>query len=1137
MAGYSLIINENKTKGMTFFYGSLHANANWRKLIKATKVILLFLGIVIQLQAAAFSQNTFTLSEKNITVKEALKKIEKSSNYTIFYRNDQVNLNNLVSITAENAKLEEVLQQILAGQPLTFEVLDNNMIVIKASNEKLGSRQVAITGIVTDERNQPLIGAGVVVKGTRQGASTDVNGKFTINVSSNSPVTLEIKFLGYLTKEVKVTSGQKLGIIRLDPDAATLEDVVVVGFGVVKKRDLTGSVASVKSEDITRVPTANAIDAIQGRIPGADIVRSSGAPGAGTTVTIRGTKSIANRDDLASRNSPLYIIDGYQGGDISTLSPNDIESIDVLKDASSTAIYGAQGANGVVIVTTKKGASGKTKVSYNGFYGTNGNIFPELRVGDAYYQFRKEAGRKRLFDGQTVGVWESTANDLALFPEQGEAEAYSAGQWIDWYDLVTKTGQQQNHSVTVSGGSDKTRFMASLGYFNETGSLRNADFNRYTTRLNLDHNVAKWVKIGLLTQLTYSKQNVRNNPLNQAMSAVPLGTPFDANGVVDLYPLIDGAAGNISPLADEKSANVARDQRLATNVLANGFIELTPVPGLTIRSSLGTNFTFNRNGVFNDKESLARYTTNLSLASVTNNFNRFLNWDNVVTYNKNIKDHSFTISGITSYLQSDADQTFALGYNQVLSSQLFYNLAGTDPSSRNISSNYTGWNNMAFAGRLNYSYKNRYLLTVSGRSDGSSRLSKGRKWDFFPSAALAWNASDEEFFSKLKPTFSNLKLRLSYGVSGNYNIQPYGTQSTLTTTRTSFGDVAAPGYTFEGTVANANLGWEKSASTDLGIDMGFFNNRLTATVDLYSTVTSDILLPRDLPLSSGVTRIYENIGETKNKGIELSITSTNIQNKNFRWSSTVTFSANKERISKLVNDRDIIAVSGTEINSLLLGRPVNSFYTYTKQGIWQTSEAAEAAKYKVGSHTFEPGDIKLADLNGDNTFDAKDYGYVGSTVPKWVAGFQNNISYKNFDLNLFFVARYGQTINAEFLGRYNPSGTGNNFEYFNFWTPENPSNDFPRPRWGAPLSSYVGYQAINFVDGSYIKLRNVTLGYSLPSNVAKKIGAGKVRIYATGSNLFTITRSHLLKNYDPERGGSLDYPLTRQFVFGLNLDF
>jgi TonB-linked SusC/RagA family outer membrane protein len=530
---------------------------------------------------------------------------------------------------------------------------------------------------------------------------------------------------------------------------------------------------------------------------------------------------------------------------------------------------------------------------------------------------------------------------------------------------------------------------------------------------------------------------------------------------------------------------------------------------------------------------LAQVNTKVTTASSATAFTRFLNWDNVLTYNKEFGDHSFTVTGITSYLQSDLDNLSASGNNQVLASQLFYNLGGADPNTRVIGSGYQGWNNIAYAGRLNYSYKGKYLLQLTQRWDGASRLAEGHKWDAFPSASLAWNISQEDFMNTVS-FINNLKLRASYGVSGNYGIDVYGTQSGLLYQNMGFGEVIAPAYIFNPQIASPLLTWEKSATTNLGLDFSLFNNRITAAIDVYQTITDDVLYNRTLPPSTGVGQVNQNIGETKNRGIEFSINSQNIVSQDFSWNSTLTFARNKEEITRLVDGKDIIK---DEDESLLLGHPIRSFYTYEKEGIWQTKDADLAASYRFGNTPFQPGDIRLRDLDGDSVITSADRTFIGSAVPKFVLGFQNNFRYKNFDLGVYLFMRYGQMINAEFLGRYNPSGEGNGPAIVDYWTPENPTNDFPRPKKGASIINYNGYQTLNFVDGSYFKIRNVTLGYTLPKSVSNKIFSEKIRIYATGSNLFTKAKSHLIEDYDPERGGAESTPLSRQFVFGVNLDF
>jgi TonB-linked SusC/RagA family outer membrane protein len=566
-----------------------------------------------------------------------------------------------------------------------------------------------------------------------------------------------------------------------------------------------------------------------------------------------------------------------------------------------------------------------------------------------------------------------------------------------------------------------------------------------------------------------------------------------------------------------------------------------------LRSNLSGTFNFSRRGSYNDKTSLAQANNQLSVAAQTTGFSRFLDWNNVLTYSKTIGKNALTLTGITSYLESNDDQLSASGSGQILASQIYYGLGSTSTAvTRNISSPFFRWNNMAYAGRVNYSYDGRYVVYLSGRYDGASRLSPGRKWDFFPAAGVSWNVSDEDFFGNIKAV-NNLKLRATYGVSGNYNIDVYGTQSGLTyTSRMSFGEVPAPAYLFNLTVGNPDVGWEKTSTVNLGLDFGLLNNRISGTIDVFNAKTKDILYKRVLPQSSGVTDIYENIAATSNKGIEIALNTQNIKSRDFSWNSTITFTKVKQQITDVVNGKDIIHATASERESLLIGRPITAFYTFVKEGIWQLDEAAKAATYRYGSATgnpFKPGDIKLRDISGpagvpDGIIDATyDRTYIGSTVPDWIGGLQNTIKYKNFDLGVFLLFRYGQTIDAEILGRYNPGGFGNGPAMIDYWTPENPTNDFPRPAKNGNIINYAGYQTLTFVDGSFFKVKNITLGYNLPKKVAAKIASENIRIYVTGSNVFTVAKSHLIKDYDPERGGSISSPIGRQFVFGVNVGF
>lgn len=982
--------------------------------------------------------------------------------------------------------------------------------------------QKVVSGQVTDAgTDEPLPGVNILIKDAAgQGTVTDLDGQYTITVPDNQAVLL-FSFIGYQSEEVPVGTKNTINV-SLVQDIASLDEVVVIGYGTVKRRDLTGSVASIKAEEIMQTPTHNAIEAVMGRVPGIDIVRSSGEAGAGTNVLIRGQRSIFGS------SSPLYIIDGFQGGSIADLNPNDIASIDVLKDASATAIYGSQGANGVIIVTTKRGKVGKPKVSYNGYYGINGlTPFPERLMGEEYVNVRREAWR-------TAGRWEDESDDQKLFAED-EWNAYQAGEWVDWVDELMRNGSQQSHTVTVNGGSENTKVFASGGYFKEEGMYRLNDYTRYNARFNLDQNFSSWAKAGFLSQIAYHDLNRRRDPLGDAISAVPLGQPYNEFGEININP-VAGNPSVVSPLADElPNAAVDNENNISVNI--NAFVEITPLKGLSIRSNFGSRLNGGRRGQYYSANSYTRRNQRNSMAAVSSFFNRFYHWDNIINYSREIGDHSFTLTGITNFTEGINDNAYASGMNQLLPSNLYYNLGATDPESRAISSGYVGSKTMSYAARINYSFKGKYLLTLTNRIDGASRLAPGNQWDAFPSIAAAWNIDQESFMQNIN-NVSQLKIRASYGIAGNSGINEYGTQSLIyPRTNLGFGDVPAPYYQFAGRVGNPNLGWEKSATTNVGLDLGFFQNRINATIDAYNTETTDILFVRNLPQSTGVAEVWQNVASTRNRGIELSLNTVNVDTRDFRWNSTLTFTRNREEITGLIDTSDIIQ---QENNSLLIGHPINSFYTYKKLGIWQLEEGDEAAELLFGSETgppFAPGDIKLEDVNGDGIINPdNDRQYVGSSVPKWVAGLRNHFRYKAFDLDIFLFARWGQTINAEFLGRYNPEGTGGSLALFDYWTPENPSNDFPRPRRG-PIHNIFGYQSLTYVDGSYFKIRNIQLGYNMPNRWSEKIGIHNIRFYATGGNLLVLTKSPLLKNYDPEGGGSESYPINRQVVFGVNIDF
>ncbi|MBX0290408.1 TonB-dependent receptor [Hymenobacter sp. HSC-4F20] len=952
---------------------------------------------------------------------------------------------------------------------------------------------------------EALPGVTVVVKNTTIGATTDGDGKFALSVPEGGDVALTFSYIGYLPQTVSVGSQTQLKV-SLKSDEKALDEVVVIGYGQVKKSDVTGSIVSVKEEDLKKVPSANVMETLQGRLPGVDITRSSGSAGSGVNIAVRGNRSIT------AQNGPLFIVDGVQYNSIQDINPNDIQSMEVLKDAASTAIYGSRGANGVIIVTTKKGAAGQPRVTINSYYGiTDAVYYPRVNDAAAYVAQKREANR-------TTGTWTGPADDSKIFTPL-EIQNIANGTGTDWMDMLLRQGVQQEHQIGLSGGSDKTKFYTSFDYFNEQGLFRMDDLNRYSIRFNLDQEINSKVRVGLQSQLTYFNQDRRRDPTNQANKINPLLTPYDENGQLSVFP----NAGNfINPLIDEQEGNYQNNVR-TTRTFVTGYASYQILPSLNLRSNLGLTLSSARTGIYQGSNTLDR-NGSVAQSAYGTEFVTNWSWENILNYNKTFGNHAITATGVTSLLTFNTENSNAQGRNQLLDYQGFYALANANQQV-GINSGYVNSKLISFTGRVQYNFKSRYLLTLTGRSDGSSVLAPGNKWAFFPSAAVAWRIIEEDFMKGLTP-ITDLKLRASYGRAGNYDIPAYSTQSLLVRIPFAFGESSTPAYTFANRIGNKALGWELSNTLNFGLDFALLNNRFTGTVDVYDTRTSDLLLNRVLPATSGYSIVTENAGKTRNRGIEVGLNALVLEKNDFRWNAGLTWFKNKEEITALT-------VSGNDVtNRWFIGSPVNVFYDYEKVGIWQTNEADAAKAYGQ-----KPGQIKVRDLDGSNTITAAgDRKVLGSTVPKWSGSFNTDVSYKGFDLSLQFFARIGQMLNYEYNGFFDPQGIENSSRQ-NYWTPENPSNDYPRP--DASLSKSTLQNALYgttllYEDGSYAKLRAATLGYTFPAGLASRLRMSSLRVYVQGKNLYTW--SHI-DNYDPERGGAITTPIPRVLTAGINLGF
>lgn len=1073
-------------------------------LVMKITTFLLLVG-VLQVSARGFGQDKLSLRYKNAEIAGILINIEKQTNYRFLYNNQLQGIRQKVTINLENVDIRQALDNLFSQTILTYRFMSSGLIVI---NENAGRQGIEkkVTGKITDPNGAPLSGVTVSIKGTLKATTTNEQGVFII--SADDTDVLVFSYIGYESQEIKVGDRTQINL-SLVSAASSLENIVVIGYGTVKKRDLTGAVVSLKGDEVKKVAAGNVMESVQGKVAGVDITRTSGGAGSNVNITVRGNRSIL------AQNTPLFIIDGIQYANYQDINPNDIQSMEVLKDASSTAIYGSRGANGVIIITTKRGAAGKIRVGANAYYGWNEAAgYPVPMNGPQFAELKRQASR-------TAGSWNSVADDAKIFG--ADLAAVQSGVSTYWPGLLLNEGSQQDYGVNVAAGSEKTKVFFSFDYFKEKGILNNDFSGRYTLRLNIDQTIVGTFKVGLQSQLTYYDENRRiDNILTVANKVIPYYTPYNSDGSLIKFP---GNANQVNPLLEELPGAYVNKTN-TTRILSSAYAEWKPFSNLTLRTNLGITNSSSRNGMFLGENTITRVTSTGSLAKVTNATQADLIWENIITWQKKISDHSIDVTAVTSYISSKQDSSYSQGTGQLLPGQSFYALLN-NPSNLSIWSNYVGSNLLSGAVRVNYGYKGKYLLTLTGRTDGSSVLSKDNRWSFFPSAAAAWRVIDEDFMAT-QNIFSDLKIRASYGVAGNAAVKPYSTSSGLILIPFSWNDVSMTAYGFDPQNGNRNLKWELTGTLNFGLDFGLFKNRISASVDYYDSKTHDLLLLRPLPGSSGYSKVIENVGKTRNNGIEVTLRTVNVQNQQVTWTSSVTYTRNKEKIVELVNGKNDIA------SGLFIGHPVKSFYDFQKEGIWQTADSAEAKGFG-----YKAGDIRVTDLSGDKgqpdgKLDATyDRTVVGSAVPNYTFGFSNDVSYKNFDLNVYIFARIGQTFVSDYANKFEPNAIENGANV-NYWTPENPTNDYPRPNINISRASMPFATTLGYKDGSFVKVRNITLGYTLPKTFTQKYHVNSLRWYVSARNYFTFARE---KDYDPEGEGSFERPLTKLIVTGINIEF
>ena len=1010
-----------------------------------------------------------------------------------------------------------------------------------------------VSGTVTSDNGEPLPGVTVIVKGTTVGATTNAAGVYSLAVPEGQN-TLVISSIGFEKKEVPISASGEVNA-RLVNESQALNEVQVVGYGVQKKSQVTGAISSVDEQALRDVPVSNVGQALQGRAAGVNISSASSSPGQNPVIRIRGNRSFAGGND------PLLVVDGVPyDGNLNDLNPDDLTGVEVLKDASSTAIYGARGANGVILITTKRGKAGATKATYSSYYGVKKayGLF-DLQNGQQYYDFRFQAFRANGAADPTTVAGFLTADELAN---------YRAGKTTDYQDLLFQNGRIQNHALGVSGGTEQTQYSASLGYYDETGIVPVQGLKRYSLRATLDQKIGGRVKIGLNTLNSYINQDDPGlNIINAILTNSPLASATDANGIPVLFPNNDTALGN--PLTFY-TQDAHRDQRRRLRTFNSLYGQVNILKGLDYRLNLGLDGrSENGNSFFASQTAARGGGLNAASRSQTLAFNLLA--ENILTYNRSFGKHDVNFTGLYSVQEFRTDGFGAGSQNLPTNYQFDNNLgAGTPTAPYSFQSQ---WDIISYMGRLNYAYDNRYSATLTVRQDKSSRLAPGNQSQSFPSAAVAWNIANESFLRD-QPWMSSLKLRASLGRTGSTAVAPYQTkgslQSALGNGYYNFGTVGVVGVV-PATIPNPNLKWETTTTTNFGLDFGFFNNRVTGSVELYQQRTNDLLLPDALPTASGYSSFTRNIGQTQNRGLEISLSTVNVRTASgFEWSTDWNFTVNREKVLDLGLGNDENGNPKSDIgNQRFIGQPLYVIYDYKKAGIWQLGEEAAAAK--AGSKV---GQIRLEDVNGNGLVDAADRQIIGSRQPKFEAGMTQRFRFKGFDLSAVALTRVGATIVDPLLfgNSYFTTFEGRrNQVNLDYWTPTNPTNAFPQPRQGN--GDFPPYsQTLAYVDGTFIKVRSIDLGYTIPAGWAKRAFMSSARVYVQVQNPLIWSPNDFYKknsaidpdalSYSTRFGGSgspsgiafaegdlnsgvntslagrgVNYPATRAFVVGVNLGF
>lgn len=1137
------------------------------------KILAIILTAATSLYASAAAFSQISITAKNVSIDKVLKQIEKQSGYAVFYDADYLKIANPVTVTLKDAALEQSLEECFKNQPFTYQIVAKTIII--KSKKVIQPKEITIIGKVTDDKGEAMPGVMVKIKNSNSGAVTDNNGAYRIIVPDNKTTVLIFSSIGYLTQEIPLNGNTVLNV-KMAEDIKKLSEVVVIGYGSVERRDLTGAVASVSMKDFYKAPVTSFDEALAGRVAGVVVSGSDGQPGAVNNIVIRGPGSITQD------NSPLYVIDGFptEDSDNSAINPNDIESIDILKDASATAIYGSRGANGVIIITTKRGKKGDPVITFNSYYGLQQNTNRVETLNP--YEFVKVQIEQASGAAVNTAAQLYTPADLPptdpFYNANGNSlEDYRNIKGLNLQDQYFRTAAVQNYDISLRGGTDKTLYSISANVRDMEGIIINSGIKRYQGRLTLDQTVNKKLKIG--TNVNFSKNenygsiqipaNGSDNPTLSQMYAVwgyrPVSGAEDLSLEDEMFdPAATGDDYRFNPVITAK--NELR-RSLSNALYANAYAEYGITKDLKLRIAGGLDNRFFSTESFNNSMTSAGNPRNNPSRGpngsiINGNSTNLLN-ENTLTFNK-ILNKVHKINAVAGYTVQTNKITRS-GFTGSLVPNEGLGIDGLDEGLTQIgSAASSSWGLMSYLARINYSYDSKYLFTSSFRSDGSSKFADGNRWGFFPSAAFAWVVSREKFFEK-QNVMSNLKFRISYGHTGNNRIGDFDYL-------TSISFPMAGGYSYNNSfpekgavineIGNPLLRWETTKQADLGVDVGFFKDRVSLAIDLYEKVTDNLLLRADLPRTTGISSAFKNVGKMANRGLEISLNTVNINTKNFNWSSNFNISFNQNEVLSLAENQNALARTvrfDGQYNGLysyisIVGQPIGQIYGLLWDGLYQiedftvTGDGGYALKSNIPTNgnprnIIKPGHIKYKDLNDDGIINISDYTIIGRGLPIHTGGFTNNFSYKGFDLNVLFQWSYGNDlINANrLIFEGTPRRNLNQFaSYADRWSFDNQDSNIPVVGGQGPAN----FSSRVVEDGSYLRLKTVSLGYNIPATFAKKYGVKSLRVYTSAQNLVTWTNysgpdpevsvgfSNLTQGFDYAA-----YPRAKTITFGLNLSF